>query len=91
MSLIVSCNIQIDHHVVYGGERGSIKVANEVAVVGHSEYLPVFFLKIVYTCTYLVFRCLCKKESAFIVVKISPKSLKAGTDRDIPSQSFGTV
>ena len=45
MSLIVSCNIQIDHHVVYGGERGSIKVANEVAVVGHSEYLPVFFFK----------------------------------------------
>ena len=45
MSLIVSCNIQIDHHVVYGGERGSIKVANEVAVVGHSEYLTVLFLK----------------------------------------------
>ena len=45
MSLIVSCNIQIDHHVVYGGERGSIKVANEVAVVGHSKYLPVFFFK----------------------------------------------
>ena len=87
MSLIVSCNIQIDHHVVYGGERGSIKVADEVAVVGHSEYLPVFFLKdcdFEYT-TYI------KKESAFIVVKISPKSLKAGTDRDIPSQSFGTV
>ena len=87
MSLIVSCNIQIDHHVVYGGERGSIKVANEVAVVGHGEYLPAFFVK---DCDFKYITYL-KKESAFIVVKISPKSLKAGTDRDIPSQSFGTV
>ena len=85
MSLIVSCNIQIDHHVVYGGERGSIKVANEVAVVGHGEYL--FFFK---DCDFKYITYL-KKESAFIVVKISPKSLKAGTDQDIPSQSFGMV